>query len=143
MSSTTRCGHCGTETFVRWQSTTIQCLVPDRSNTDTIGKVHATTCAAANCGKEILEYTSAAEDSERVPVYPNQGDLTLEVVITLVIEIENYKRQANDEPPMTEAEKQEAREKPEVIDRAKQLILATAASAAGGTAANVISGLLS
>lgn len=134
------CGHCGIQSAAPWTNNNVTCHNPIRSKSGSVGTVFATTCAV--CGREVLEYQSAIEGNERVSVFPNQSELTLEVVITLVIEIENYKRQASNEPAMTEAEKREAREKPEVIERAKQLILATAAAASGGTAANIISGLL-
>lgn len=147
MSDQTTCGHCGFEFFSPWQGAKVVSKNAMRSASMTVGTIYATTCPGGNCGREVLEYQSATNTAdgmpERVPVFPNQGGLTLQVVITLVVEIEDLRRRNRGDGAMTDSEREEFRARPSTVEKAKSLILATAASAAGGTAANVISGLLS
>ena len=128
------------EFYAPWNNTSIRSPNPMNTEASRNGMMHSITCPNVRCSKEVLEYQPSG--GERIQVYPNQSDLTLNVVVTLVIEIEDIRRRANGEPGMTDSEKEERRRDDTVVDKAKALIHAAAASAMGGAAASAIAGLL-
>ncbi len=63
-------------------------------------------------------------------------------MIKLVIEIESYRQSAGGGEPFTDAEKQEYKERSDIIEKARGLISAVTTGAVGNTVGNAISGLL-
>ena len=72
---------------------------------------------------------------------PDSPD-ALEVVIYIIVEFASHRKQQETGSPMTEEEKREYRERSDVKDWARRFMEAASASAVGGTAGNLISGLL-
>lgn len=136
------CSQCDLEFFAPWRQNTINCVNPAKAENQGIGWVYAVACPS--CGDRLFEFQDAAtSNGERLPLHLDQSTTTLEIIITLVIEFESHRREVSGEGPLTDEEKQEYRERPEIVERARALMDAALASAAGATAANAIAGLLS
>ena len=135
-----RCHACGLEFFAPWRGAAVVCVNPITAAEERAGQLYMVACPG--CGEYQIELQGADPTEERSPLYRSQTETTLKVVITLVIEIESYRRAADGGEPFSEAEKQEYREQPDIIQKARRLIAAIATGAASGAGGNIIAGML-
>ena len=145
------CGHCEETYYSLWGETNTVCHSPLQKDASLTGTLFGAICP--RCGMPTLQYahgqqanTNYTEDAlaefERVTVFPDQSDHTLEVVITIVIEFESFRKETEEGTGLTAEEKREYRKRPDIVEKARKLIEMAIASASGSAAGTAIAGFL-
>ena len=112
-----QCPHCGVPFPPRWTGTGFGCSNPSREEDETVGAIWATSCMS--CDKPIIEFQPVGDvvsevlsgsptgESRRIPIFPVSKEQSIEIVIEIILNFENLRRQNEKEPEMTNEEREE------------------------------------
>ena len=110
MANKVDCPHCNVPFPPRWQAAAVQALNPEREEVEGYGTMWTTSCTS--CDRPVLEFEPVAgaalgESVERQTVFPPSNDIAIEVVVQIMLDFSDYKREEGNDPPMSSEEREE------------------------------------